>query len=184
MTATIEILSQLIRTQDGNVDHFPTRAASYTPKKRVTIPGTMVDWRRGVVVPKRTPTSPQPDPVLLWKWEPWKPMFEFLSVATSDPTGFVYVSFRADKPTSDTDLTPLGTHANRCTFGLSCSSPFTLNTASTLVNPSVSVSAGVDADGFPSMLTDPGSVPGFIYEVWARSSTIEADVPVDVLVLA
>lgn len=181
MSATIEFMGQIIRTQDGTVEHIPARPAIYTPKKRVTIAGTM-QVRERFIIPKRTPTSPQPDPTLLWKWEVGKPFFESLWIQTKDPSGFVYITLVADKPTSDTNLAPLGTHRHSMTLGLSCWSPLHLNTPYTLVHPTLATAAGDDANDFPALLTDAGSVQGAIYEVWARASSTTADVPISLFV--
>jgi len=182
MSAQISFTGQIVRTQGGRALFIPSREAIYTPKKLVTIAGTMCEHNRRVTIPKRTPTSPQPEPTVLWEWKPGKPLFESLYVQISDPAGFVYIEVLADKPTSDSDLAPSGTHEHSMTLGLSCWSPFHLNTPWTLVHPTLATAAGLDADDFPAVMTDPASVAGAIYKVRARASSTEADVPVDVFV--
>lgn len=183
MSAQLEFVGQIVRTQNGTVDHIPSRPAIYTPKKIVTIGGTMSEHKRRVTIPKRTPTDPQPAPTLLWKWEAGKPMFSSFLAQTSDASGFVYLILVPDKPTSASDLTPLMTHRNNpAVVPLSCWSPFHLNHASTLVHASQSIAAGIDADDYPAIATDLGTESGYIYEIWARSSSTEADVPIDFFV--
>lgn len=180
-TTTLAMYSQIIRSEGGASIRIPDPTSLIVPKKIIEIDGSLKDHRT-VRVPKRTPTSPQPAPTLLWKWKPGMVTFESILARIHGSTGFVYVTVVSDKPTSDTDLSPLGTHRQSMTEGLPCWGEFKRTTSATLVHPTLATAAGDDADDYPAILTDPASVPGLIYEVWARADSTEADVLLDLFV--
>lgn len=180
-TTTLAMYSQIVRTDGTTSIAIPDASSLIVPKAVVAISGKLKDHRR-VVVPKRTPTSPQPDPTLLWKWQAGMPLLASALARIRGDSGFVWIAVVTDKPTSDTDLTPLGTHRHASYEGLPCSGEFKRTSPWALGHATQSVAAGIDGDGFPAAMTDEGSVDCAIYEIWARANSTEADVELDVFI--
>lgn len=107
--------------------------------------------------------------------------FQFLALQLVNGAGFVHVAWMVDKPTSSVNLAPAGTHQRVCEQDLSCHTPLILNTAFARVHPTLSVAAGMSG-GFPTVLTDAGTVEGRVYQVFIKNQSTTTDVYVDLWV--
>lgn len=177
MSKTIEFRWELTETSGGEAHPVPARRL-WTPAKRVTIAGTM-NYTRELVIPKRNPTSPQPDPTILWEWNSREGFFEIL-VAEIDPAsgGTLDLEWKSGAMTDDDDPSPAGTNKRSSGCSMGCSWPFILPMAEVLVNATLATAAGFDADGFSSMLTDAGTGRGRIYRLEATNPSTTDDVTV------
>lgn len=117
---------------------------------------------------------------VLWKWADLND-FEVVVLLISD-SGYANIAVLADKPTSASDSTPLGTHESWRQFDLSCKIPFILNTDAALVNP-VAADDNGDTAGLPTIFSDAGTVDGKVYKIAAKNPDDADDVTIEVWVL-
>lgn len=177
MSSTLEFRWELQDTKGGHTDCIPARRL-WTPQKRVTIAGTM-DYRRTFAIPKRTPTSPQPDPVKLWSWNEAEGFFEIL-VLEIVGQGTLDLEWKSGAMISAEDPAPAGTHLRSSGCAMTCPWPFVLGLSEVLVNATLATAAGFDGDGYSAMLTSDGSGRGRIYELQATNPSTTDDVLVNV----
>lgn len=121
------------------------------------------------------------DTAVLWEWADLND-FELVALLIRD-SGYAHLAILADKPTSASDSTPLGTHESWRQIDLSCKIPFLLNTDAALVNP-VAADDNGDTAGLPTIFSDAGTVDGKVYKIAAKNpAAATADVVVEVWVL-
>lgn len=92
------------------------------------------------------------------------PDFNYLSAEVVSDGGFCYATVKKDAPTSSTNKTPAGTAVNWHNEGMSCFAPKTWDTQRCKVNPVLADAAG-DTGGLPTIMSDAGTVDGYIYKV-------------------
>ncbi len=97
-------------------------------------------------------------------------------------SGYLNLAIKADKPTSSTDSTPLGTHESWRQIDISCKVPFLLNTDAALVHDNPLLDNG-DSGGMPTILSDAGTEDGKVYKIVAKNPSTTASVVVEVYVL-
>ena len=177
MSATLGIYWSFGGTDDG-VHFCGEQTSMVEPVKLVTTDGTYRLFRT-VTLPVNTVAHPFTNPTLLWQYTDGGVDFAFVALQLADGAGTCQVSWLADKPTSITDPTPLGTHQNCGHKKLSCHAPEFFTIAETQVHATASTALGLDGNGFPSLLTNSGTVAGRIYKIWARNDSTTAEVRIN-----
>jgi len=142
------------------------------PVNVVSIDGTYTLFRT-VTIPVTTAAHPYPDPTEVWNWEDGGEDFSLMAFQVTGDTGSVAIWWKADKPTSATDYTPLGTHEVCGNRIISCNGPDIWTLPDVYVHDTLATAAGVDGDGFPSGATASGRTLGRIYKVWATNTSTE-----------
>jgi len=152
----------------------------WTPQKVVSVAGT-INLAGTYTIPMRTPTSPQPDPTVLWEWTEATGFPEIIIVEIAGTSGSLRVHSLFDEPNDEDndDLSPAGTHERTNTADLSCWFPIPMMTTGQ-INPTLATAAGLDADDFPAIATSDGSGSGYLYKVWAVNPSTTDDVVVNV----
>lgn len=174
---TLKVYQCVTVTIDGRTTHQNPDRDTWTPKKEVTV-SNVAGNRRTFTVPKRTPSSPQPEPTVLWEWTEEQGFFAYLEIEVD--SGSVIASWKVDSATSDDDLSPAGTHEKTNEVVVSDYCAFPLPSSSARVNAVLADAAGLDGDGFPSNLTDEGSGSGYVYKLWCINPSTTDDVLVTV----
>jgi len=175
MSAKLEIFEAVKVTIDGSATiDVPARPLDI-PKKEVavsTLPGSL----RSFTVPKRTPSSPQPAPTLLWEWTEEEGFPSFIYVDVKE--GSLRLAWLVDAATDEDtdDFSPAGTHEKVNNVDWSDYCAFRLNLTTAYVNATLADAAGLDADDYPAIFTDAGSGSGYVYKLWAINPSTTDDV--------
>lgn len=114
---------------------------------------------------RRNFSVPASGKVTLWDYAVEPMGFSALVVVCS---GSIDLAVRADKPTSSTDFTPLGTHKGWTNIPVDCMLPLFLNSDDFLVNSTPADMASDTADE-PTAWGDSGTERGLAYMVKARN---------------
>lgn len=154
MSGVLTRFSLLALTVAGTIRRV---GSSIRAAREVTItPATTIDMEREVVVPAG-------GHVVVYDYDD-DPDFNLLSVEVVSDGGFLYATVKKDAPTSSTDKTPAGTCVNWHNEGMSCFAPKVWDSQRCKVNPVLADAAG-DTGGFPTIMSDAGTVDGYIYKV-------------------
>lgn len=109
--------------------------------------------------------------------------FQFVALQLVGGTGFASIAWTVDKPTSSTNLAPLGGVYQRVNQkDLSCWTPELFNTAYAKVHPTLATATGLDGNSEPSILTSTTSEQGRIYRIWGANSSTTTAVKINVWV--
>lgn len=175
MAGQFEFAWAAANTKDGVTKTF----GSYPqPVKSVNTTGDY-ELAKSVVIPVTSASHPYPDPSLVWSYLEGAQSFSSL-IFQVRAEGFLWLSWLVDSPTSSSDFTPTGTRQKVHNIGLSCYTPFIMNTQQALVHATLATAAGLDGSGFPSILTSATSVAGRVYKVWARNTSTTVAATLDV----
>ena len=177
MAAELGVFWSFGGTDDGD-SFVGERTSMVSPVTLVTTAGTYRLFRT-ITLPVNTAAHPFTDPTLLWSYTEGGGDFAFVALQLADGAGTCQISWLADKPTSTTDTTPLGTHKNCGHKKLSCHAPEFFTIAETQVHATAATAVGLDGDGFPSLLTDASTVAGRIYKIWARNDSTTDEVRIN-----
>jgi hypothetical protein len=129
-----------------------------------------------------TVTIPAGEKMMLWQYgDLGVEDFELVAIRVKG-TGYIYLAFLVDTPTSASDDTPSGTNPRWREVDVSCKIPFLLNTDAARVNPTVA-DEYTETSGFPTIFDDAGTVEGKVYEIAAKNASTTDAVEVEVWVL-
>jgi hypothetical protein len=159
MTAVLRIYSA--GRIDGNTGNDQRWGSLTEPTREVTL---AADKQRSV----QEITLAVGEVFTVWEWSADRPGFDFIGISVLDEGGYVKCAWKADKPTSTTDTTPLGTAKawhradidDKCEFRLA-SDELTVNLTQ--------ADANGDNSGTPVQWDDAGEVDGRIYKVQIKN---------------
>lgn len=170
MAGTMQFRCQL----DGVLDGEPWIGGGYslgTPFKSVATTGRFEVLQKHVLAPWTG--SPLPSPTVIFDAAEAAYNYQFLSVHLVGGSGFAWLAGEIDRPVSASNLAPVGggTYRDMIKAGLSCWTPYIINTPLNLVHATAARRYELDGNGFPAILTDAGTVEGRLYKLWARNAS-------------
>jgi len=159
---------------DGVLDGTPWVSGAYSlgkPFKSIATAGEWEVLEKHVLPPWSG--SPLPNPTLIFDAAVAAYEYQFISVHLVGGSGFAWLAGELDRPTSTSNLTPIGGGTYRDVFkaGLSCWTPFLINTPLGLVHQTAARRYELDGNGYPAILTDAGTVEGRLYKLWSRNAS-------------
>lgn len=180
MSTTLAFRWSLQSVIDGEAQPIVPSRGEAVPQKVISCSGTINHHGR-LVIPKRNPTDPQPDPTLLWEWLDGQDFPEIVVVEIVGTSGSLRIHSKYDAATDEdnADYSPAGTHERTNTVDLSCWFPIPMVTTGQ-INATLATAAGLDGDDFPAIATDTGSGSGYMYALWATNPSTTDDIAVNV----
>ena len=163
MSTTLAFRWSLQSVIDGEAQPSSPRGEA-VPQKVISCSGTINHHGR-LVIPKRNPTDPQPDPTLLWEWLDGQDFPEIVVVEIVGTSGSLRIHSKYDAATDGTTpTTRLRERTSGPTPSISCWFPIPMVTTGQ-INATLATAAGLDGDDFPAIATDTGSGSGYMYAV-------------------
>lgn len=104
----------------------------------------------------------------VWEWSAGRPGFDFIGITVLDEGGYIKAAWLADKPTSTTDTTPLGTAKAWHRADIDDKAEFRLASDELTVNLT-QADAISDNSGTPTQWDDAGEIDGRIYKVQIKN---------------